>query len=84
MWFKQLAALGPGGQAAWHVTELARAASAAAARPYTSQAASKAVKSLARDGLAARTHNNREAPWALTAAGTAKAHEMGYLPAAHA
>jgi len=63
----------------WHVGELARSASETTGRSYTSQAASWALKALARDGLVERTHNNREAPWRYTQAGEAKARELGYL-----
>ena len=51
-------------------------------RSYTPQAASLALKALAQDGLVARTHDNREAPWTYTPAGEATAREMGFLESA--
>ena len=83
LYFRLLAAPNPAanGRAEWRSFELLRAASAATGRSFSEGAVSLGMADLVRLGLAARTFRNPTAPWVYTAAGTAKARELGVLPA---
>ena len=83
LYFRLLAAPNPsaGGRAEWRTEQLARAASEATGRRSSGQSASAGLTTLARLGLVARTYANLTAPWTYTAAGVAKARELGVLPA---
>ena len=81
LYFRLLAAPNPAaaGRAEWRTVELAHAAGEALGRRTSEQAASVGLVTLSRLGLVARTYANPMAPWAYTAAGRAKARELGIL-----
>ena len=79
LWFRLLAVPNPAreGRKEWRCAELARAASAELGQPFSSEIPARWLARLATEGLVRHTYESPVAPYTYTAAGQARARELG-------